>query len=820
MNDGFFFDPNEVVGKRIFKTSSLEDNPCILCGLHKGLRSPMMAPFGKNELGIMIVGEAPGRIEDMEGIPFIGESGDRIKRVFKKLGISVDRDCIRTNVLQCRPPDNIFDDNKVEFCYHRLERQILEYKPRLIFTFGQKASKRIIDNRIVPGLFGKESNFSTIHGDVYPICKYNAWVSVNWHPAFIARNEPSDYDLLFEQDIQKGLLYLDKKFPKSIVNNSEFIWCNEKLALDVLSYRGEEEASLDFETNGLNRFASNFIVWCISFSFDGKTGYVIPLEPYNENVWIALESFMKSKVSKCCHKFDIVTAMSILGGMAIRNWRTDPMISQHILDERPDKKSLEYQTFVICGEEYKDIVDRNNFGEELIKNKKNAVKYSALDAIVPVHTSRTHWRELKRTDLVKPMEFLMRGNSALAQMEYDGVKISESEYNRFRDEVDGKRAEVDEYFKKSGIVKEFKKTYGQSLDIMSTMDMKKLFFKMLKLKPLSVTDKGNPQVNDAFYTWLAGEKDEIGEFAEKVQLKKSLDTLSGTFLNSIVKYVDDNWVLHPTYNLWIPRTYRSSCDSPNLQNTPKRDDYMKNFRRMFVPENDFFLEGDFKGAEVTIQAILAQDKALLKQVNDKWDLHKYWASRLYYIESMKDVSKEDKFDGKNRFVFPNLYGAYWENVAELLPRVDKNHVKEVTDEFYEMYSGVRRWQNQTKRFYETNGYVELATGFIRRGHLTFNQVVNTPIQGTTFHCLLDTLICLIVNKELKRAGLKSRARLQVHDSILFDVIKSEAADLIEIVNYFSSEKPWDWYKGAKLTVEWQKGFNWLDMEDCELKVVA
>ncbi len=807
--DGFFFDPNEIAGKVIVKRV-VDENSCTYCGMYRGVQSPMMKPFGDFEANIMIVGEAPGANEDKYGIPFVGKSGDMLKEAFSLYGIDIDKDCVRTNVLQCRPLNNVFDPAKVEFCYNRLERQIDEYKPHLIFAFGQQAARRLIEpvDVNIPGLSGKSEGFNVIHGNVFPIRKYNAWVSLNYHPAYIMR-EPDMLDVFYD-DIKKGLQYLEYEFPKSLVDNTECILCNEEQAIKVLQKRYHYPVSIDFETNGLQPYAPDFHLSVVSIAPRFSKAYIIPLSEPSDQVKAAFIDFLKNN-DIICHKYDDSCTRAKLG-FGIPRWCWDIMVSKHLLDERRGNKSLEFQVYETTGEEYKHIVDRAEFDKALITNKSNAITYSGLDAIFPQHIKEVHYYQLKEQGLLKGMDFMMEGSKAFAALEQNGVKIDMTEYSRFREEVSVKTKEVNTFFRENDILGKYTKRFGKPLNVQSTADMQRLFFDQLKLKPLSNTDKGNPQVNDALFEVLQTREDAIGELVQNIQLKKSLQKLTGTYLDSIVKYIDVDGFLHAVFNLHIARTLRSSCDSPNLQNVPKRDEYMKNFRKMFIPRYDFFLEADYKGAEVTIQAILAQDKNLLKQINEHFNSHRYWASRLFQVPE-NQVTKLQRFLAKNKFVFPEFYGSSGKTCAPQLG-LPENHVLNVEREFYDDYYGVASWQKEQWAFYQNNGYVIIPTGFRRRGPLTYMQVVNTPIQGTTFHCLLHSLTVILVKEALIKAGLRSLPVLQIHDSMVIDTVKDEKQAVIEIVNSISANMHhWDFYKGAELECEWQQGTNWLEMED-------
>jgi uracil-DNA glycosylase family 4 len=805
---GFFFDPNEVCQRKIMNVVSLEDDTCKLCGLHKTCKSPKMKPFGKNKKRIMIIGESPGDKEDIKGIPFVGKSGILLKNALEKLDIDIDIDCSRTNVLQCRPEDNKFDELKVEFCYYRLEMQVDEFKPTLILCFGQKAARRIIETDIVPGL--NSEAFTLIQGDVYFIRKYNCWVSVNYHPAYILRNP--DLEDVWTDGIDKALNYLGIPFPKSLLTTGKNILLeNKKDILDIFEKlkQSNKPISFDYETKGLNPFREGFKLLMISTSIDLEIGYVIDFIK-NPEALDSVVNFLQSNSPKNCHKFD-ATISHALFGEAINNWTYDIMLSQHVLDERPNKKSLAFMAFDETGEEYKETVDRTDFKESMKTNYNNAVKYSSLDSRFPVAIQKRHSELLEAEGLTEGFNFLMAGNRVLTEMEVNGILIDLEEFERFSKEVDIRNDDVSIILKENKFVVEYYDKYKVYPNYKSSDDMKKLFFDMLGCQPLTFTEKGNPQINDDFYKSFGYSEDtDLKELAESIGIFKSLEKLTNTYLESIRKYTDEKGFLHPIYNLWTARTLRSSCDSPNLQNMPKRDDYLRNFRKIFIASYDYLLEWDYKGAEVTIQAILAQDKVLLEQLNDNYDIHRLWASKLYQKPENK-VSKIERYNAKNKFVFPEIYGSYYVNQAKNL-ELPESHVKKVEEEFKRTYSGIAKWQKKQEEFYNKNGYVVIPTGFKRRAPLSYNQIVNTPIQAVSFHCLLDSLIKII--PALKKRKMKSVPVLQVHDSADFDTKQNEVDELVDLGNKITSDKSqWKWYKGTKLKVEWSIGKNLLEMED-------
>src|SRR3989344_1546159 len=98
---------------------------------------------GKGNLNadILFVGEAPGKNEDEQGLPFVGKAGKNLDELLAKVGLSLE-DVYIANILKCRPPENR-DPLPEEFKAHTpwLLHQIKEIKPKVICSLGNYATK-------------------------------------------------------------------------------------------------------------------------------------------------------------------------------------------------------------------------------------------------------------------------------------------------------------------------------------------------------------------------------------------------------------------------------------------------------------------------------------------------------------------------------------------------------------------------------------------------------------------------------------------------------------------------------------------------------
>jgi len=138
-----------------------EIRQCTKCPLHKG-RTNAVPGEGGFEKGILFIGEAPGRNEDLQGRPFVGRAGQLLNELLDSIGLTRD-DVFITNIVKCRPPNNRDPaPEEVKACSPYLERQIQVLKPRIIVTLGRHAWKWVCEHFGVP-----YEGISKAHGRVF-----------------------------------------------------------------------------------------------------------------------------------------------------------------------------------------------------------------------------------------------------------------------------------------------------------------------------------------------------------------------------------------------------------------------------------------------------------------------------------------------------------------------------------------------------------------------------------------------------------------------------------------------------------------------------
>jgi uracil-DNA glycosylase family 4 len=133
---------------------SLKVRGCTLCKLSR-TRKNVVAGEGSSSAKVMLVGEAPGKHEDLEGRPFVGYSGRILDAALSKAGIKRSEVFI-TNVVKCRPPNNRRPQrNELIACMGHLERQISLVSPKIICILGSTAYRSLLGGKSIVADRGK-----------------------------------------------------------------------------------------------------------------------------------------------------------------------------------------------------------------------------------------------------------------------------------------------------------------------------------------------------------------------------------------------------------------------------------------------------------------------------------------------------------------------------------------------------------------------------------------------------------------------------------------------------------------------------------------
>jgi uracil-DNA glycosylase len=152
---------------------------CRACGLCDS-RNNTVFGVGDPQPDWLIVGEAPGEQEDLQGEPFVGQAGKLLDNMLRALGVDRSRKVYIANVLKCRPPGNRNPEpEEVARCEPFLRRQVELLQPKIIVAMGRFA---------VQSLLGTTEPIGKLRGRVH---EYRGVpLVVTYHPAYLLRNLP------------------------------------------------------------------------------------------------------------------------------------------------------------------------------------------------------------------------------------------------------------------------------------------------------------------------------------------------------------------------------------------------------------------------------------------------------------------------------------------------------------------------------------------------------------------------------------------------------------------------------------------------------
>ena len=150
------------------------------CGLKRTAKSLCFAR-GSAKARLMLIGEAPGRDEDLQGKPFVGRAGQLLDRMLAAIGLDETHIYI-TNTVYWRPPGNRTPTpEEIEACAPFLARQIELLSPQILVLLGGAAAKSILGvSEGIMRLRGKWLNYRSAGGDIPTLATL--------HPAYLLRN--------------------------------------------------------------------------------------------------------------------------------------------------------------------------------------------------------------------------------------------------------------------------------------------------------------------------------------------------------------------------------------------------------------------------------------------------------------------------------------------------------------------------------------------------------------------------------------------------------------------------------------------------------
>ena len=268
-----------------------------------------------------------------------------------------------------------------------------------------------------------------------------------------------------------------------------------------------------------------------------------------------------------------------------------------------------------------------------------------------------------------------------------------------------------------------------------------------------------------------------------------MSKLQSTYVDKLASLVHPKTGrVHSSFNQTVTATGRLSSSNPNLQNIPVRTEEGQRIRQAFVPEKGHvFVAGDYSQIDLRVLAHYSQDKALLEAFRAGQDVHNRTAAEIFFVSpllitpQMRRVAKTINFG--------IVYGMSSFGLASQL-NLSRKEAQTFIDRYFKHYPGVQQFMEDIVKQAKKDHYVTTLLNRIRylpdinstnRTSREFAErtAINTPIQGTAADII--KLAMIKVDKELKKAKLKTRMLLQIHDELVFEVPEKEEEKVTRLV---------------------------------------
>ena len=794
-------------------------------GMNKRATTPNLQPDGDAQPTIYVLGVAPGEEEDAKGAPFAGRAGALLRR-------EVGEDVRARFDYMCRtmPPDDREPEwHEVECFRPSVVADIEKARPRVVLAVGAPAF-----NWCVP----VGGTIAVGRGRRFParIGTHKCWVVPTYEPDYIVRLKaqaearerkkndeapPEEVVAAWERDMEwvRGCDAWPDAEPFDLATLDEGI---ERITdtpsiLRALKELGASKAlAFDIETNGLRPYAANAQVLSVAFS-DGKRTVAFPLhhsrKEYDDRVLAALRALFRTVPHFIAHNlsFDLEWMYSILGTSCFTavQWH-DTMASAFVLDERRGALSLDYLCQQRLGLALKA---QSKMTQAIVMNLANqpldrVLLYNARDAKSTFFVHVEQWPLVKADGVLPVYRMNTRRISTFVLSQRLGVLADvavarelDAKYDAILTDINARASALPE-------VREYESRFGK-FRLSANEDIGRVLTSAGLIKRGASTDA------DA----LEGIKHPL---ARLVLDYRTTAKLRGTYITAFLPGAKDGHVfpdgrVHCVYKTMGPATGRSACEDPNLQNAPKRGKGKEVRRVIRASPGNRLLAVDYKQLEAWVIACASQDEKFVHSMRTGYDVHAYWAQRFAkrcpQVLERRDIAgdmKAFRSATKNEWVFPMFFGSSWRSCARSIG-VSEDDAEAEASVFWRDFAGVKTWQKTVTNFYAEHHYVETLTGRRRHAPLGYNQVINTPVQGTASDLVVNAMCTLSELARTKQLPPWCQPVLNVHDDLTFDVPKDEVDSTLALVTPIMLDvSPYPWAI-LPLACEAESGDNWGEM---------
>jgi DNA polymerase-1 len=601
------------------------------------------------------------------------------------------------------------------------------------------------------------------------------------------------------------------------INNSPHTYhlVNDEKGIAELLQLLDKHDEICFDTETTNIDANLAELVGLSFSVTPGEGYYIPCPADREavdKILAQLQPLFKNTGKTWIGqnlKYDLLVLKWY--NMEIAGKIFDTMLAHYVIE--PDgKRSMDLLSAKYLGYEpvhIEELIGKKGKGQGNMRDVEvdKVKEYAVEDADITLQLKHVFTPLLKSKEVEKVFEEVENPLvKVLTNMEFEGIKVDENFLQSYSKELDADAKEAEE------------KVYaaaGVRFNLASPKQLGEVLFEKLQLDPKAKKTKtGQYATGEDVLLKLANQH----TICNDILTFRELSKLKSTYVDALPQLINPKTGrVHTSYAQAVAVTGRLASNNPNLQNIPIRTDKGREIRKAFLPrdENHVLVSADYSQIELRIVAAISGDINMCEAFKTGKDIHTATAAKVFGVEE-KDVSKEMRYKAKS-VNFGIIYGQGAFGLAENLG-ISRTEAKEIIDNYKKQFPNIQQYMDDSIRFAKERGYVETLMGrkrwlrdinsanFTVRGFAERN-AINSPIQGTAADMIKMAMIK--IDGAMKKAGVKSKMLLQVHDELVFDVYKDEL-EIMKPLILDSMQSALALPNDVPTDAELGSGANWLE----------
>lgn len=770
---------------------------------------------GPSPAEVMIVGEAPGREEEVAGRPFVGASGHELTLMLREAGIAREA-CFITNVVRQRPPDNEIEafipvrksDIEPSFVKVRekfvhqvvargfveLEAEIRAVKPRTIIALGNTALWALTGRSGITSWRGSE----LVGAPPFPAVR----VIPTYHPAAILRQWP--WRPVAVHDLKKARLPPPAEPCYSFVIRPSWEAVSEFLFELEQGLQQPTVLSVDLETRARH-------IACIGIATSATRAVCIPLmcrerpdgywsaNQEAEIVWRLQNILTHPNCRVVGQNFLYDTQYIHRYWKFIPNLWWDTMIAHHCAFPNMPK-GLDFLSSLYC--------DHHLYWKDEGKELDDSVPedqlwtYNCKDAVKTFEICEIEQRALREMRLEPQHDFQRALWWACLEAMIRGVAIDNARRPELTMELARQMEKLEEFF-------QF--VLGHPLNPRSTKQMHTLFYEDLRVPKVLNRKTGNPSLDDESLDRVATREPLLRPLISAISDYRTLGVFKSTFLEA---QLDIDGKMRSSLNPAGTVTFRLSSSQNafgsgmNMENIPSEKSKslgkaeqraraaglnleLPNIRELFIPDaGHIVFDADLDRADLQVVVWEADDEELRAALRLGVDIHLLNAGSLFSLpitlEALKDLEKaawlKERYKHQREFSKVFVHGTNYGGSARTMAAHVKTTVIEAERaqaRWFHAHPGIRLWHDRTMKSLVESRSVSNRFGFrirfLDRIEGLLPEALAWVPQSTVAHVINQGWINIL------RKLPEVQVLIQVHDSLVGQFPLNRKAELVPAI---------------------------------------